>query len=146
MINCKSAEFLCIGELKDHQVAFTGTVSTNWGGYPATIIKSSGQSVWGAIWRVTDEDVNALDIQEGVHIGVYSRVELDIDTAAKGVVRCFSYAKPPHEMEGLPSHTYLKVIVVGAKQCGLPLEYIKKLESIQHNGHSARDEKLNGLV
>merc|ERR1712032_376171 len=41
----------------------------------------------------------------------------------------------PVEEDRRPSAVYLDVIVRGAKENGLPKEYIEKLESIEHNGY-----------
>ncbi len=147
LINCKSAKLHCTAELKDYRLAFTGNVSRNWGGQSATILPSNGDSVWGAVWVLTKADVSALDRQEGVFIGIYKRINIDVYPADEAnAINCISYIKPSGQSEGKPSLTYMKVIISGAKEISLPPEYILKLESIEHNGQGAKDKDFNKLV
>ena len=147
LINCKSAKFHCTAELKNYRLAFTGSISKTWGGSSATILPAAnGNSVWGAVWLLTEPDVTALDIQEGVCMGIYRRIEIDVESVDKGTLHCISYAKPPDQPEGQPSHTYLEVIIAGAKEISLSPEYIRKLEYIEHNGQGASDKELNKLI
>lgn len=147
---CKNSTFHCIGELKDHRLAFRavqGSLSI-WNGAVATVVPSPGDSVWGAVWKVTQEDVEALNIQENVAGGTYKPVGVDIHTADGAVLQdCLTYVRQPiNDEEGLPSKAYISVITIGAKEVGLPQEYLDKLESTEHNGNRARLEELNRIA
>ena len=59
---------------------------------------------------------------------------------------CVSYQLLEKHMENstkVPSKIYKNVIIQGAKQNGLPAEYISKLENIQDNGY---DKKLDDML
>ena len=122
-----------------------------WGGAPANVVESTGNCVWGAVWELNQEDVTALDRQEGVHFGIYKRIEVDVVTVDHNdkVLRCISYERICREarvMEALPSITYLSVIIEGAKEVGLPSDYQKKLETFGHNGKKSQDDELNSIL
>ena len=146
-MNCKNPKFISIGKLKDYKFVFAGPAGIVWGGSSATITESPGETVWGAVWEVTSEDISNLDQQECVHLDKYKRIELDIETD-NGTIRCHSYKMCPPEcdMKGIPSHTYLKIIVAGAKEINLLPDYIAMLENMEHNGKKAGDNDLNKLV
>jgi hypothetical protein len=68
-----------------------------------------------------------------------------------GKVKCVSYQLLPErlEMEGsarLPSKVYKDVIVRGARENNLPLEYIQKLDLITDNGYNGNVEVELSLV
>ena len=149
-INCKNAKFICIAKLENYSLVFAGA-SGSWGGAPANVVESTGSCVWGAVWELNQEDVTALDRQEGVHLGIYKRIEVDVVTVDHNdkVLRCISYEKVRTEAgvtEALPSITYLSVIIEGAKEVGLPSDYQKKLETFEHNGKKSQDDKLNSIL
>jgi hypothetical protein len=68
----------------------------------------------------------------------------------KGNVQCVSYQLLPErlEIEGsarLPSKVYKDVIVRGARESNLPLEYIQKLDLITDNGYNGNVYHCNVL-
>ncbi|XP_038076290.1 gamma-glutamylcyclotransferase-like isoform X2 [Patiria miniata] len=110
--------------------------NTRWKGGAATIEQSEGDSVWGVVWKLEKSDLKSLDVQEGVHTRVYRRLDtLQVTTATdQSILECISY----QFMEPLfvkPSPYYLKVLQTGALQHGLPVEYRRFLDSIEHNGY-----------
>ena len=147
MMNCKNPKFISIGKLKDYKLVFAGSANITWGGSMATITESPGETVWGAVWEVTSEDISNLDRQEGVHLGKFKRIELDIETD-DGTIHCCAYkmCPPQCDVKGIPSHTYLNVIVAGAKEINLPSDYIAMLEGMEHNSQKAGDNDFNKLV
>jgi len=79
------------------------------------------------------EHLATLDMQEGVPT-VYNRKSVTVEIDG-GQEEAFTYfLVKPVEEDRRPSAVYLDVIVRGAKENGLPKEYIEKLESIEHNG------------
>lgn len=49
------------------------------------------------------------------------------------------------ETTALPSETYIKVIISGANESGLPEKYIRWLQSVKHNGRHAIPELVQAL-
>ncbi|KAF7669339.1 hypothetical protein LDENG_00196540 [Lucifuga dentata] len=133
-----SAKFYAIGSLKDYKLNFglwgTDVNNSQWHGGVATIQSCPGGEVWGVIWTLINEDLPSLDNQEGVSMGIYSPLEVTVETD-KGPILCRTY-----QMNNFhpcpPSPQYKKVVCLGAQENGLPLEYLRGLEAIQTNNYS----------
>ncbi|CAH0766355.1 unnamed protein product [Diatraea saccharalis] len=132
--------------------------SDHWRGTSATIVPVEGSYVWGAIWRIHNKDMPALDRQEGVDTNWYFPKTVEIITLEGSKVQCRTYQQtinPPVckedeelPLERRPSTTYLDCIINGAIECKLPEDYIEKLKKILHNGNEASPkmiEQLNSL-
>ncbi|XP_049879640.1 gamma-glutamylcyclotransferase-like [Pectinophora gossypiella] len=153
-INNPSAEFLGTGKLENHQLDFI-RYTDNWGGCSATIVPTEGAHVWGAVWRVNNKDMPALDKQEGVESNWYFPKIVEIVLPEGTIVECRTYQQsnnPPVRGVGedipderKPSKTYMEVIIHGAMECDIPEYYIEKLKKIPHNGKEASPEMLDKL-
>lgn len=131
-----SAAFYSTGRLKDYELKFgfwADNVSSDWHGGAATIECCPGAEVWGVIWTMRNQHLSTLDNQEGVSHGIYSPLEVSVETEC-GPVLCRTY-KMNNFRPGLPSPQYKKVVCLGAEQNGIPEEYISKLNSIETNNY-----------
>ena len=85
--------------------------------------------------------------QEGVSSGIYKPIEVQVETPAGDKLTCRSYqllilnAKDPR-----PSPHYLDVIKRGARQNGLPAEYLQFLDNIEHNGYEGEVKMYNNVL
>ncbi|KAK7864296.1 hypothetical protein R5R35_009552 [Gryllus longicercus] len=142
-INNPSAERVAAARLDGYRLDF-GYMSPRWGGHAATVVPQPGRVVWGAVWSVGQEHLDDLDRQEGVQSGVYVPIQVDVHSSDGRKLHCRSYhlqEQPPTPLpEGLlitegrlPSKIYWQVIVQGARETGLPSDYIDFLEKIPHN-------------
>uniref|UniRef100_A0A8C6WGR0 Gamma-glutamylcyclotransferase b n=1 Tax=Neogobius melanostomus TaxID=47308 RepID=A0A8C6WGR0_9GOBI len=122
-----SATVHCVAKLK---VRLSLTLETVARGV-ATIERSPGDEVWGVVWRLSVSDLESLDSQENVTLGAYCPVELSVTTTGEDLC-CRTYIMNSC-VYAPPSPQYLKVIVMGAEQNGLPPEYQAKLRSIKTN-------------
>ncbi|XP_054462162.1 gamma-glutamylcyclotransferase a [Anoplopoma fimbria] len=132
-----SAEFHTIGQLKDYELnfgLFHENAESAWHGGVATITACPGTAVWGVIWTLSNEDLARLDIQEGVSEGIYSPLEVSVETD-RGLIVCRTYQMNNCHASH-PSPQYKQVICLGAEQNGLPVEYMKKLQAIPTNNYS----------
>ncbi|XP_063616507.1 gamma-glutamylcyclotransferase-like [Cydia splendana] len=153
-INNPTAEFLGIGRLDNHILDFM-KYSEHWRGTSATIVPKQGSIIWGAIWRLHNNDMPALDWQEGVETNWYFPKTVEITTPDGQTVECRTYQQtsnpPPREeddeipVDRRPSITYLNVILKGAEECQLPPDYIEKLNKLPHNGQEASPNMLAKL-
>ncbi|XP_007436745.1 gamma-glutamylcyclotransferase [Python bivittatus] len=140
MLRNPSVVFLALAQLLDYKLAFgshQGKPSSQWNGGTATIVYSPGEEVWGIIWKMNTSDLYSLDRQEGVENGIYIPIEVIVRTQDEKVVKCRSYQMDDC-VHDLPSPQYKKVICMGAKQNGLPMDYQKKLDSIETNNYAGR--------
>uniref|UniRef100_A0A3B5KJX6 Gamma-glutamylcyclotransferase a n=1 Tax=Takifugu rubripes TaxID=31033 RepID=A0A3B5KJX6_TAKRU len=124
-----SASFVTTGRLK---VIFSS--EHMWHGGVATIEFHPGAEVWGVIWTLSNENLTSLDNQEGVDRGLYSPLEVSVETD-KGIIVCRTY-QINNFHACLPSPDYKMVVCMGAEQNGLPTEYLRKLKAIQTNNYS----------
>ncbi|XP_032869229.1 gamma-glutamylcyclotransferase [Amblyraja radiata] len=125
-----------VGCLKGYRLAFGQIIgnSSRWGGAVSTIIPSPNEEVWGVIWCLKAANRQSLDDQEGVEQGIYSPMEVQVEQKDRegGEIICLTY-QMNHFNASLTSPLYKEVIIRGARESGLPSEYIKKLDTILTN-------------
>ncbi|KAG9283931.1 gamma-glutamylcyclotransferase-like [Astyanax mexicanus] len=129
-----SARVHCIARLQDYKLVFgnhKGLASDRWQGGVATIEHSPGDEVWGVVWKINMADLESLDRQENVRLGAYSPVEVSVWTRGQEL-NCRTYIMNSC-VYAPPSPQYLKVIMMGAEQNGLPKDYQEKLKAIETN-------------
>ncbi|KAI8504745.1 hypothetical protein Bbelb_178630 [Branchiostoma belcheri] len=120
----------------DYRLGFYGS-SIRWGGGVATIDHTPGHTLWGVVWQISVKNLEALNRQEGVKgndQGKYRPVELSVETSSGEHLTCRSYQIIDTSQPKPPSPQYMEVLLEGAKQQGLPEEYIRELSEIQTNG------------
>ncbi|XP_074107475.1 gamma-glutamylcyclotransferase-like [Cotesia typhae] len=137
-INNPSAMFYGIARLEDYRLDFIGW-SNLWNGAPATIVATPGFHVWGIIWELDKADIEHLDHQETG----YNAFQTIVVTPSGQKINCRVYQqiKMPNAYAKLrelpnsrrPSETYLKIIVKGAIDREIPIEYINLLRKTRHN-------------
>lgn len=153
----KSAERVGCGKLLNYRLDFADAAadkkyySPTWNGCPATIIESPGSVVFGAIWTINDEDLDELDRQEGVELGLYKPMTVKV-LIKEEEISCRTYQlvhNPPAPLdpelrpfERQPSKCYMNVILNGAVETSLPADYINFLRRFKHNGNAATNKQL----
>ncbi|XP_060798619.1 gamma-glutamylcyclotransferase a [Neoarius graeffei] len=136
-LNNPSATFHCIARLQGYVLQFTLSrerMQNSWYGGVATIEKCPDEDVWGVVWKMAMEDLSSLDKQEAVDQGVYSPMEVTVETET-GPLLCRTY-KMNNTIPCVPSPQYKEVICLGAQQNGLPEDYIKKLQAVKTNNYT----------
>ncbi|XP_007175319.1 gamma-glutamylcyclotransferase isoform X2 [Balaenoptera acutorostrata] len=140
--------FSCM-EFKDFKLDFgnpQGKTSETWHGGIATIFESPGDEVWGVVWKMNKSNLSSLDKQEGVKSGMYVPIEVNASTQEGKEITCRSYQMTNYE-RAPPSPQYKKVICLGAKENGLPLEYQKKLNAIEPNDYKGKvSEEIEDII
>jgi|APSaa5957512535_1039671.scaffolds.fasta_scaffold04245_4 hypothetical protein len=117
-------------KLENYVIGFTRKSITRGGGV-ADIIRSKSEHCFGVVFDVSEDDFKILDKKEGVKIvgGAYQRISLPNDMISYEVVNKESdFVAPTNE--------YLNAIIDGAKNFGLPQEWIGKLESFRKKSES----------
>jgi len=143
--NNRTARMVAVGKLEGHRLDF-GHWTQRWRGASANILAEEGSHVYGVLWELNQCDQASLDKQEGVLDNIYQRVELIVETVSEGKkVNCMAYrirdetrqkSIAAHGEKLIPSLRYKNVIIQGAKEHGLPEEYVKFLEAIPDNGYN----------
>ncbi|KAK7124238.1 hypothetical protein R3I94_018564 [Phoxinus phoxinus] len=132
-----SAVFHSVGKIQDYRLDFGlwgDCTNFSWHGGVASIQESEGDEVWGVVWKIDDQNLPTLDRQEQVHEGMYSPLEVKVETK-DGPLLCRTY-KMNNFRACPPSPQYKKVVCLGAQQNGLPQNYIEKLLSLETNNYS----------
>jgi cation transport regulator ChaC len=102
--------------------------SPAWGGGVGHIERAPDDEVWGVLWDLTTEHLNALDEYEGVELGAYVRDRCSV--AFEGhAVEADVYIAVPRGFKR-PSHKYLSAMIRGAEAHGLPQDYVESLRAL----------------
>ena len=108
----------------------------------ANIEPLSGARVWGAVYLLTAADCVRLDRSEGVHFGTYRRIDVEVRREDGSSRTAFTYCSSRTRADRKPSARYLGLMVEGARQRGLPDEYVRWLEQLD----LAHDERETPAV
>jgi len=93
----------------------------------ANIIPQAGQQVWGVAWQIDQHCLKALDRYEG-YPRMYNRQAVQV-ALRQQTITAIVYIEPADQSGGRPSRSYMNNRVIpGAKENGLPAEWVKKLE------------------
>lgn len=119
---CPGAVFVGAAVLENYCLFFDG-FSAPWGGPVANVEVSEGDEVCGGVFKLTEQDLAALDTREG-HPRYYARRQVDVLIAGQ-VQKCpaWIYCREP-QPTGTPAKTYIATVIKGARDCGLPEDYI----------------------
>ena len=114
-----------IAHLESHRLVFQCLTE---GGPAFANIVHRGDGVWGVAYRCSAAALTKLDRYEGG----YERQTVTVTDLAGEILAAIAYIMPSSGASqlGLPSAAYLERIVTGARQQGLPEEYIKSLEEL----------------
>ncbi len=124
------------GYLDDHRLCFNLPVGSGERGV-ANLEPGAGARTHGVLYRLSAEQADQLDRTEGVPAGVYRRISVSV---VAGAVRvdAFTYLSPHKRTGRKPSARYLGLLLEGARQHGLPDDYVLALEGLER----AVDERI----
>ncbi len=115
-----------IGYVEGYELVFDGC-SSLWGGPTANIVEDPEERVWGVLFEL--ESFECLDVHEG-YPKHYTRREVAVHVSETGqIVMAQTYIRPRPLKRGKPPRKYLDTIIKGARENGLPEEWIRRLEA-----------------
>jgi gamma-glutamylcyclotransferase (GGCT)/AIG2-like uncharacterized protein YtfP len=109
------------------RLTFTADAPDTGFGVPH-IQPDENDEVWGVLWDVAEEDVNALDEYEGIAAGAYVRHTIAV-SRGDDVVEALTYLAQAHLYRS-PSKEFVEQIVRGAESHGLPPMYVQRLRRL----------------
>jgi gamma-glutamylcyclotransferase len=125
---CPDHRLLGRAELRDHRLAFRRR-SARTGTGVADVVPTPGQSVWGALYEVDEQGLEALDRKEGRGWAYERRsVSVLLDGTPRDAFAYFVITPDAPHVE--PSAEYLGALLEGARECGLPAAYIELLAAL----------------
>jgi len=134
---CPSARSVGVAKLPGRRLAFTRWSGGRKGAVADAVADPAGE-VWGVVYEITAEDLEVLDRCEGFTPGgsgnayVREKCTVWLDGDEERSVKAEVYFAVPTENPGLPSRDYRDQILRGAREWGLPQDYIEQdLETIE---------------
>ena len=90
----------------------------------ATLRRSAGHDVHGVLYRLPRREIARLNhLEDG-----YEPAYIDVTGERSGPVHAYTYAVPAVSSRLTPSRRYLNCLRVGARESGLPAEYVAWLD------------------
>jgi len=97
----------------------------------ANIEPAPGARTHGVLWLISAEEFDRLDRTEAVHIGVYQRVPVEVTAEAGERLAAFTYRSTAARPGRKPSARYMRLLLEGASEHGLPADHLEFLASFE---------------
>ena len=120
---CPASRFLKAAVLEGYRFVYDG-FSVTWDGAVGNIVKSDSEHVWGALYEITERDRLTLDAFEN-YPRDYDHRDVEVRDRDGKVYRAMTYFRTGRPL-GKPHPDYERIVIDGAKECGLPDEYIDR--------------------
>lgn len=127
----------------------------------ATLVCDDKAETWGVVFEISTEDFEHLALTEGVLIGHYERREIPVtiavsdETAAAALARgeaaptrdaaaivALTFTSDERDPSSKPSTRYMRLLLAGAAEHGLPDTWIEKLRAVDAVEESAAAASL----
>jgi hypothetical protein len=113
----------------------------------ANVIAEPGTAVYGVAYAITAEDLAHVDLTEGVAIGNYTRIAVEVVPLARaGVLSAYTLTSERRDPALRPSDRYMGLLVEGAEVHGLPAEYLAWLRTIPAVPESEEARSIRGFI
>lgn len=93
----------------------------------ANVVCEEGARTCGVLYRITPEEAERLDRTEGVPAGFYKRIDVVVTPASVAPIAAFTYQSAYVTPGRKPSPRYMGLLLDGAREHGLPAEYVTAL-------------------
>ena len=120
---CPASRFLRAAFLPGFRFVYDG-FSVTWDGAVGNVVRSETESVWGALYEITERDRLTLDAFEG-YPRSYDHRDVDVKDRDGKSYRALTYLRTGRPL-GKPHPDYERIVIDGARECGLPDEYIDR--------------------
>ena len=125
---CPGSEPLGPALLAGRELGFSYRSQNFPPGGAADVVEREGAEVWGALYRLTDWDLERLDRFEHVGAGGYRRIEVEVQHGAGGGrALCYEVAERL-DFEIVPTPEYRRLMLDGSREHGLPDSWLGYLE------------------
>lgn len=141
---CPSAERLGVAKLADHELRWhkrskdgSGKCDIGW---------REDSRVFGALYRIAGTDKHALDRAEGLGRG-YEEISVQVTIEGENLT-ARTYQATDIDESLKPYSWYQALVVAGARECGIPENYVERLQLITstEDPNRTRHDKQMGLV
>ena len=97
----------------------------------ANVVPHDTDQVCGVAYLISAAELERLDLSEGVDRGWYRRVEVVVTSLEVERIRAWTLASSFAATGRKPSARYLGLLLEGAREHGLPAEWIARLEAFE---------------
>ncbi len=113
----------------------------------ANIVPTKDAEVLGVLFEMSPADYEHLESSEGVGFGSYQRVEVQAHPlqGSTGPVLAYSLSSD-RRSSLLPSRRYMQLLIEGAREHGLPPDYVDFLAALPAKDESALAQHLRPVV
>ena len=149
---CSSAEKINPSEgsqhmIRKHRFSFHKKGADDSAKGDAEITDDTNDMVYGVLFSINDEQMGVLNKFEGLHYGYEKKVVNVIDEKSSNEIPAFIYYATDIDPTLKPYDWYKHQTVKGARDNGLPEEYVKEIESFESKtdedeARKKREEKL----
>jgi len=124
-----NAKYVKRAVLYDFEVQFNFLSKTYDGGVTG-VEPTAGKKAFGVLYEVPPDEIEKLDIVEGVPAGIYYRQTVTVVDEDGKEHRAETYRTTDPKGPFTPTQRYLGLMIKGANEHGLDNDYIKELETL----------------
>lgn len=124
-----SARFVTIAALPAHRLRFHKISTDGSGKCDAEETGNPKDRVIGVVYEILDSEKSALDRKEGLGSG-YDEKEVEVSTDQE-LLTALMYFATNKDQQLKPYHWYKEHVLVGARENGLPSEYVAQIEAME---------------
>jgi gamma-glutamylcyclotransferase (GGCT)/AIG2-like uncharacterized protein YtfP len=127
---CAAHRFVAPARLDGFRLLFLRR-SVRWKAGAADVVPEAGAATWGALYELSAADLEALDAKEYAAQGGYRRRTVEVETQDGQRHTATTYEvvdKEPRELA--PKPEYIELLRRGAKERGLPDEWLQVLQEL----------------
>lgn len=125
-----SAKNVGTGMLASHQLRFHK--KSKDGSAKCDIVETANETdrVYGVLHEIAAGEKAALDLAEGLGHG-YAEKMIRVQVGKHKIIRPFTYFATAIDESLKPYSWYLEHVLIGAKEAGVPAEYLRRLNNIE---------------
>lgn len=129
---CSNHRVVGVARLPGYRIGFYGH-SAKWDGAVETIVRHAQSEVWGVLYQLDAADWEQLDNYQDARadgLGTYFHYPVEVLDLQQAVKVAITYRKDMLGKTERPSTEYLNMIIQGAREHGLPENYVEELSRI----------------
>ncbi|TAK97113.1 gamma-glutamylcyclotransferase [Patescibacteria group bacterium] len=141
-----SARPVAVATLPKHRLKFHKVSNDGSGKCDAQATEDTNDYVIGVLFEISDNEKPALDNKEGLGVG-YDEKEVEVVTTDGRTMKSVMYFATSIDPSRRPYTWYKNHVLKGAKENGLPEEYISKIEAViaDDDPDRARNERESSI-
>lgn len=115
----------------------------------ANIVPDPSAHVLGVAYEVTEQDLEHIELTEGVALGNYQRVAIPAEPLSRlpaARLSAFTLTSEHRDPSLQPSTRYMQLLINGAHEHGLPAEHVDYLRAVPANPPTAEALHFGKLI